>query len=124
MTPVSLVDTLKANLRQGGIFIAFVLCRYSSGPTRHLHSRPGNLTSSPYSPSLILAIGMLLSSGPDRHSVGSVVAVTGTFQWRSSSSRATPGGWASSPPVMGDRCIPGLLGRLVGIPGLTCVDEA
>ena len=59
---ISLVDTLKANLRQGGIFIAFVAIValfWAFNPDTFLSS--GNLTNIvlQYSYILILAIGML-----------------------------------------------------------------
>ena len=81
---ISLVDTLKANLRQGGIFIAFiaiVVLFWAFNPDTFLSS--GNLTNIvlQYSYILILAIGMLfvIVLAQIDLSVGSVVAVTGAL---------------------------------------------
>ena len=81
---ISLVDTLKANLRQGGIFIAFVAIValfWAFNPDTFLSS--GNLTNIvlQYSYILILAIGMLfvIVLAQIDLSVGSVVAVTGAL---------------------------------------------
>ena len=81
---ISLVDTLKANLRQSGIFIAFVaIVALFWGMNRDTFFSAGNLTNIvlQYSYILILAIGMLfvIVLAQIDLSVGSVVAVTGAL---------------------------------------------
>ena len=122
---ISLVDTLKANLRQGGIFIAFVAIValfWAFNPDTFLSS--GNLTNIvlQYSYILILAIGMLfvIVLAQIDLSVGSVVGRDGCTQRCSRHQARLPlVGWRHRRPRHGhlDRSFPSFWVAYVGIPG-------
>ncbi|PID97791.1 MAG: ABC transporter permease, partial [Actinomycetales bacterium] len=80
---VSLKELLKGNIRQSGIFIAFIAIVALFAVLNPSFLSPGNLTNIvlQYSYILILAIGMLfvIVLGQIDLSVGSVVAVTGAL---------------------------------------------